>query len=150
MGTKIWMGTRRKVKTETIANDLVRFLSGKWQNTSFEVAVDKPIKKEQYNETMVVKDEHTLTITAHDFRDGKDLTKDMNLILIGEEIRMEQGDFSASGKREGNVYSLSGNYKGTEYRFRLYTMVNKYVFHREMWKNGEIEQIDMSYLVRQK
>jgi hypothetical protein len=56
------------------ANELVQFLSGKWDNVSFEIADGKPIKREAYPETMVIKDPHTLTITAHGFRDGKDLT----------------------------------------------------------------------------
>lgn len=99
---------------------------------------------------MAIKDTDTLTITAHGFRDGKDLTKDMHLELRGNDITMSQGDFKVTGVREANVYSMKGVYKGTEFRFRLYTIGDKYVFHRETWKNGKIEQIDMSYLVRKK
>jgi hypothetical protein len=130
------------------ANDLVSFLVGKWDNVSFEIADGKEIKREAYPETMVVKDFHTLTITAHGYRDGKDLTKDMRLELDGENVTMSQGSFKAIGTREGNVYNLKGNYQDLEFRFRLYTMGDKYVFHRETWKDGKVQQMDMSYLTR--
>jgi len=43
--------------TKTLeANDLVKFLSGKWDNTSFEISNGKPVKKEEYPETMIIKD----------------------------------------------------------------------------------------------
>jgi hypothetical protein len=134
-------------KTGT-GNDLVNFLAGRWNNVSFEVANGKEIKQETYAETMVVKSEHVLTITAHSFRDGKDLTRDMILEINGDDITMSQGPFKASGKREGNVYSLVGQFGEHQFRFRLYTMGDKYVFHREHWRNGQVQQVDMSYLVR--
>lgn len=130
------------------ANDLVNFLAGKWDNVSFEISDGKDIKREAYPETMVIKDRDTLTITAHGFRDGKDLTKDMHLIVKGNAVTMQQGEFVAKGNREDSLYTLRGVFKGHEYRFRLYTLGDKYVFHRETWKNGKIEQIDMSYLIR--
>ncbi|NBW82183.1 hypothetical protein EBR21_10570 [bacterium] len=129
-------------------NDLVNFLSGSWQNVSFEISDGKDVKREEYAETMVMKSEHVLTITAHGFLNGKDVTKDMSLELHGNDIVMSQGTFKATGKREGNLYSLSGKIGDNELRFRLYTMGNKYVFHRETWKNGLIQQVDMSYLQR--
>ena len=130
------------------ANDLVSFLAGKWHNISFEISDGKQVNKEEYDETMVIKDYNTLTITAHGYRNGHDLTKDMHLELKNDEVIMSQGSFIAKGKREGNVYSLKGIVKDSEYRFRLYTMGDKYVFHRETWMNGKIQQIDMSYLTR--
>ena len=84
-------------------NDLVKFLTGKWDNVSFEIATEKPVKREAYSETMVAKSEHVLTITAHGFRNGKDITKDMNFEVQGENIVISQGSFKAIGKREGNV-----------------------------------------------
>lgn len=129
-------------------NELVKFLTGKWDNISFEISNGKPVKKEEYPETMIVKDSDTLTITAHGFRDGKDLTKDMHLEVHGKNVSMSQGNFKAEGTREDNVYSLKAHYDGVEYRLRLYTLGDKYVFHRESWKDGKIQQIDMSYLIR--
>lgn len=133
---------------QTTSNELIAFLAGKWDNVSFEIADGRDVKREAYSETMVVKDADTMTITAHGYRDGHDLTKDMHLILRGDDITMQQGDFKATGKREGNVYSMRGAAGGAEYRFRLYAMGDRYVFHRETWRNGKLEQIDMSYLVR--
>ena len=130
------------------ANALVTFLSGNWDNVSFEISDGNPIKRESYPETMLTKDFDTLTITAHGYRDGKDLTKDMQLELRGNELTMRQGTFSAKGSREGNLYSLKSEMNGTEYRFRLYTLGDKYVFHRETWKSGQVVQVDMSYLIR--
>ncbi len=87
----------------TKANDLVQFLTGKWDNVSFEISDGKPVKREAYPETMITKDADTLTITAYGFRDGKDLTKDMQLIVRGNEVTMAQGSFTAKGTREDNV-----------------------------------------------
>lgn len=80
-------------------NTLVKFLSGKWDNVSFEISDKKPIKKEQYPETMVIKDADTLTITAHGFRDRKDLTKDMRLEVRGDKVVLSKGDFKVSGNQ---------------------------------------------------
>lgn len=129
-------------------NELITFLAGKWDNVSFEIENGRLPKREAYPETMIPKDEHTLSITAHGFRDGKDVTKDMRLELNGDKIIMSQGPFRAEGKREGNVYSLKGIFDGAEFRFRLYTIGDKYVFHREIWKDGKCLEVDMSYLVR--
>lgn len=135
-------------KTGSNANDLVSFLVGAWDNVSFEISDQKPVRRESYAETMVSKDSNTLTITAHGFRDGKDLTKDMKLELGGDDVILSQGSFAAKGRREDNLYTLKGDYEGKEYRLRLYTLGDKYVFHRETWKNGKILQVDMSYLTR--
>ena len=130
------------------ANDLVSFLAGNWDDVSFEISDGKPIKKEAYAETMVIKDRDTLTITAHAFRDGKDLTKDMTLVVRGHRATMKQDNFLAEGHREGDLYCLKGKAEGKEYRLRLYTMGDKYVFIREIWIKGKVEQVDLSYLIR--
>ncbi len=72
----------------------------------------------------------------------------MHLEVRGKKVTMSQGTFKATGIREDAVYSMKGIFEGTEYRFRLYTLGDKYVFHRETWKDGKIQQIDMSYLIR--
>jgi hypothetical protein len=131
-------------------NDLVKFLAGNWENISFEILDGKPVKRESYLESMIVKDKDTLTITAHAFKDGKDLTKDMQIVVKGRHAVLSQGIFSAKGKREGNAYYFTGKEKGKEYRLRLFTMGDKYVFQREIWSDGQIQEIDMSYLLRQK
>ncbi|MFG1493058.1 hypothetical protein [Halobacteriovorax sp. ZH4_bin.1] len=129
-------------------NSLINFLIGKWDNVSFEVSDGKPIKTESYPETMIGKSKHVITITAHGYKEGKDLTRDMNLEISDGQIKMAQVDFSAEGSVEGNVYYLKGNHEDVEFRFRLYTMGDKYVFHRETWKDGMAQQVDMSYLIR--
>lgn len=131
-------------------NDLVKFLAGNWENTSFEISDGKPVKRESYSESMLVKDKDTLTITAHAYKDGKDLTKDMHIEVRGHHALLSQGQFTAKGKREGNAYYFKGKEKDKEYRLRVYTMGDKYVFHREIWSDGQIQEIDMSYLLRQK
>lgn len=141
-------GTASCATAKTKSNDLVGFLAGDWDNVSFEITDAKPVKRDAYAESMVVKDFDTLTITARGFRDGKDLTKDMRLEVRDYHVTLSQGSFVAKGIREGNVYSVRGTEDGIEYRFRLYALGDKYVFHREQWKNGAIIQMDMSYLVR--
>ena len=80
-------------------NELVDFLIGRWDNTSFEVSDGNSIKREDYPETMVGKDQHTITITAHGFKDGNDLTKDIRLEINGNTIVMSQGSFRAEEQR---------------------------------------------------
>jgi len=142
-------GTSSASRADT-PNDLVKFLAGEWEDVSFEISDGKPVKRESYLETMIVKDKDTLTITAHEYRDGKDLTKDMHLEVRGQQALMSQGSDTLKGKREGNVYYFKTKDKDKEFRLRLYTMGDKYVFHREIWSNGEIQQMDMSYLLRKK
>src|SRR6056297_355982 len=128
------------------ANQLVSFLEGKWHNYSTFISDNSAVKQENYKETMRIKNDTTITITAHEFKDGEDLTRDMVLIIDSGKVVMKQGDFMATGKYEGNVYYLKGYAGDKEYRFRLYTMGDKYVFHNEVWVNGEIEMINLSYL----
>ena len=130
------------------ANSLVSFLVGDWDNVSFEIADNKPIKKEAYSESMRLKDRDTLTITAHAFREGQDLTREMTLEVRGKHARMKQGDFSACGRRVNNLYCLEGKEKGKIYRFRLYTLGDKYVFIREICNERRVEKVDLSYLTR--
>lgn len=157
---RLWIGTYRVIcvtvscflctaaNAREQTNDLVSFLAGNWDNVSFEVSDGKPINREAYAETMVIKDRDTLRITAHAFRDGKDLTKDMTLVVRGHRATMKQGDYVAEGHREGDLYCLRGKADGKEFRFRLYTMGDKYVFIRETWNKGKVEQVDLSYLTR--
>lgn len=130
------------------ANEIVSFLEGQWHNYSIVVLNSKPINKHDYRETMSIKNDTTLTITAHKYKEGEDLTRDMILVINDEKVVMQQGDFKATGTRDGNVYYLKGYFEDKEYRFRLYTMGNKYIFHNEVWVDGKIEMMNMSYLVR--
>jgi len=131
-------------------NELIKFLVGNWQNVSFEIADSKPVKKESYAESMVLKDNDTITITAHGYKNGKDLVKDMRLVLKGQRTELSQGPYVAKGKREKNVYYFVGKENGKEYKLRLYTLGDKYVFNREIWSDGRVEEVDISYLVKQK
>ncbi|MBU6450142.1 MAG: hypothetical protein KGS72_00070 [Cyanobacteria bacterium REEB67] len=130
------------------ANPLIDFLVGDWQNTSFEIADGRPVKKETYAESMVAKDADTLTITARAYRNGKDLVKEMHIVIKGKHATLSQGPFTAKGKREGNAYYFVGKDAGKQYRLRLFTLGDKYVFSREIWNEGKAEEVDLSYLTR--
>lgn len=130
-------------------NEIVSFLEGNWHNYTIFVSNDNAVSKQDYKETMQIKNDSTLTITAHKFKDGEDLTKDMVLAIRGNSIVMQQGNFKATGEREGNVYHLKGTFEDKEYRFRLYTMGDKYIFHNEVWADGHMVMMNMSYLVRE-
>lgn len=131
------------------ANDIISFLEGKWHNYTYIVSDGKPVEKQDYKETMAIKNDSVLTITAHHYQDGEDLTREMILAIHQNDVVMQQGNFRATGTREGNVYRLTGYAGGKEYRFRLYTMGDKYIFHNEVWVNGKVEMVNMSYLVRE-
>ncbi|MFO7977111.1 MAG: hypothetical protein R6U64_00510 [Bacteroidales bacterium] len=135
---------------ENTANVIVRFLEGNWQTFSFSVADGQAVNTHEYRESMEIKNDSTLTITAYEYLEGQDITRDMVLIVDEGKITMRQGTFEAAGYREGNAWYLSGMHGDTEYRFRLYTMGDKYVFHREIRNNGKVDQVDMSYLLREK
>ncbi|MGM0552086.1 MAG: hypothetical protein ACQESW_13490 [Bacteroidota bacterium] len=137
-------------QTETsVPDDIVSFLNGKWHNYSFFIADGNPVGKQDYRETMKRKNDSTLTITAHGYKEGEDLTRDMFLVEEDSTIVMRQGNFEAVGKREGNVYYLKGEAGDKEYRFRLYTLGDKYIFHSEVWAEGKMEMMNMSYLERE-
>lgn len=136
-----------QIGTES-ANEIVSFLEGKWHNYSIIVSDNKPINKHDYKETMSIKNDSTLTITAHKYKEGEDLIRDMILVINDDRVVMQQGEFKATGTRNGNVYYLKGSFEDKEYRFRLYTMGDKYIFHNEVWVDGKIEMMNMSYLVR--
>lgn len=134
---------------EQTASEIVAFLEGKWHNFSYFISENEPVQQQDYRETMAIKNDSTLTITAHEYKDGKDLTRDMTLLIDDDKITMRQGDFSATGNREGNAFYLKGYFGGKEYRFRLYMLGDKYIFHSEVWANGKMEMMNMSYLVRE-
>lgn len=134
---------------EQTASEIVAFLAGKWHNFSYFIAENEPVQQQNYRETMAIKNDSTLTITAHEYKDGNDLTRDMTLLVADDKITMRQGDFSATGSREGNVFYLKGDSGGKEYRFRLYLLGDKYIFHSEVWAGGKMEMMNMSYLVRE-
>lgn len=131
------------------ANEIVSFLEGKWHNYSIYLSNGNPINQQDYKETMSIKNDSTLTITAHNYKDGKDLTKDMILIIRNGRVIMQQDNFIATGTQDGNVYYLKGSIDNKEFKFRLYTMGDKYIFHSEVWVDGKIEMMNMSYLLRE-
>lgn len=143
------LGSTFAQTSEKTANEIVSFLSGKWHNFSYFIAENEPVQQQDYRETMAIKNDSTLTITAHEYKDGKDLTRDMTLLTDDDKITMRQGDFSATGSREGNVFYLTGSSGGKEYRFRLYLLGDKYIFHSEVWAGGKMEMMNMSYLLRE-
>ncbi|ALO16214.1 hypothetical protein [Salinivirga cyanobacteriivorans] len=139
-----------KAYTQQNPNELVKFLEGKWHNHSYIIENGKEVVAHDYKETMEIVDSVNLSITAHGIKNGEDLTKGMTLIVRNDSAIMKQGPFEAKGIKEGNVYYLTGQHEAQEYRFRLYTMGDKYIFHSETWHNGKIQRMNMSYLTRQK
>lgn len=129
-------------------NELVQFLEGSWKNTSVEVDLDKPMQKNTFMESRRKKGLDTITITSRNEMTGQELTKDMQLIVRGKEIKLRQGSFMATGSRQGNMYLLSGRLDDREYYFRLYLMEDKFIFHREIWSDGHVQHVDISCLER--
>jgi hypothetical protein len=142
------LGTSFAQNNAAEQGDIVSFLQGKWHNYSFFISDGNPVTEQDYMETMQKKNDTTLTITAHNYKEGEDLTKDMVLVVEDSTIVMRQGSFRAVGKRRGNVYYLKGSAGGKEYRFRLYTLGDKYIFHSEVWADGNMQMMNMSYLQR--
>ena len=145
----MWLSTAFAQPQTTVPDDIVSFLHGKWHNYSFFIADGTPVGEQDYKETMKKKNDTTLTITAHNYKAGEDLTRDMILVVKDSSIVMRQGAFEAVGKREGNVYYLKGEAGDKEYRFRLYTLGDKYIFHSEVWADEKMEMMNMSYLERE-
>lgn len=129
-------------------NELVQFLEGKWINTNVEVHLDLPLSKKTLRETRRKKGMDSITITSLDSDTGKEIVKDLQLIVRGNEIKMRQGSFMAKGTKKGNVYLLNGRLDNKEYFFRLYLMEDKFVFHREIWMDGRVQNLDISCLER--
>ena len=143
------MGNATAQDSEESPNELLSFLEGKWHNYTTTISGGRQVNKTDYKETMHIKNDSTLTITAHKYKNGQDLTRDMTFIFDRDSVVMKQGGFKASGIRKSNVYYLKGIAGDKTYLFRLYTMRNKYVFHSETWSGDRITSINMSYLLRE-
>mgnify|MGYP006293644921 FL=1 len=143
------MGSATAQDSEESPNELLSFLEGKWHNYTTTISNGRQVNKAEYKETMHIKNDSTLTITAHKYKDGQDLTRDMSFIFDRDSVVMQQDDFKALGIRKGNVYYLKGISGDKTYLFRLYTMRDKYVFHSETWSGDKITSINMSYLLRE-
>lgn len=128
-------------------NEIVRFMEGRWTTTDIIVVPGKTIQQKKYIEIMKIKSPDTLTITAEKFENGKDLTRDMT-IELGDKVSLKQGDFVATGSREGNAIMLSGALDNRTYNFRIYLMKDKFVFQRDVLEHGRIVEAQMSHVIR--
>jgi len=131
-------------------NLIIKFLEGDWYCTNFITEPNKEIIKSEYKEKMVIKDNHTITITAYGINDGETLTRDMTIIVDDSKmVTLKQGDFQATGRLDGNMALIfNESYKGKKYTFRLYLMDDKYVYQKDIWENNTVIQTQMSYLER--
>lgn len=107
-----------------------------------EILGGRPITKRAFPESFKSKDQDTLIVQAHG------VAKEMHIKVRGEKVEMSLGGSEFSGHVEGNTYYLKGKLEGSEFRFRLYTIQDKYMFQRETWVDGKIQQIDMAFLQR--
>jgi len=130
------------------ANEIVEFLEGTWVTRDVTLAPNKEVKVEEYKERMKIKDSETLSITALGIDRGQDVTRDMVIRLMGDKVILSQRDFSAEGVKKGNYVSIRGTQGDLVFDFRLYLLDDKYVFQKDVWKRGEIVEVQMSYLLR--
>jgi hypothetical protein len=126
----------------------VDFMIGKWKQVGLGILNSEPVETETYNEIFELKDENTLLVTHDCF--GNWESNEMKFFENETSVRMIQGDLVAEGLKEGNVYSLVGHEDGSEIKFKLYLMGDKFIQYREILKQGNVVQVDMSYLVRNK
>ena len=132
-----------------MANErFVDFMIGEWVQFGIGILNGEPIEPETYNEKFELKDENTLLVTHDCFGDWE--TNEMKFCEDEDRVKMIQGDLVAEGFREGNVYILSGKEDDSEIKYKLYLMGDKFIQHREVLRQGDVVQVDMSYLVRKK
>ncbi|MGD0496213.1 MAG: hypothetical protein ABSB28_09280 [Candidatus Bathyarchaeia archaeon] len=130
------------------ANEIVEFLKGTWVTRDVTVTPNHEVKVEEYREIMKIKDSETLSITALGVDKGQDVTRDMVIRLVGNKVVLSQRDFSAEGVKKGNFVSVRGTHDDLVYDFRLYLLDGKYVFQKDIWREGKIVEVQMSILLR--
>ena len=130
-------------------NAIVSFLQGKWHCDNIEIT-PQGVNRSSYEETMTIKDANTLSITAHDFRDGEDLKKDMRIEVDGEEVVMSQGDFTAKGTYFGNRAQLvNPDYQGHRIEIHLRFIADTFIYQMDVLKEDDVVRCQFSYLNRQ-
>jgi hypothetical protein len=129
-------------------NEIVRFLEGTWLTKDITVKPRDETKISEYVERMNVKNHETITITAVGVNGLKKITRDIAFKMNGSQVTMMQRDFSAKGIMNNNIIILQGDYREHSFTFRLYLMDDKYVFQKDVLKDGRIIESQMSYLIR--
>jgi hypothetical protein len=130
------------------ANEIVEFLEGTWVTRDVTVTPRQEVKVEEYEEIMKIKNSETVSITALGIDKGKDVTRDMVIRLVGDKVVLSQRNFSATGVKKGNFVSIRGTHNDLMYDFRLYLLDDKYVFQKDIWREGKIVEVQMSHLLR--
>jgi hypothetical protein len=130
------------------ANGIIEFLEGTWVTRDVTLAPNREVRVEEYKEIMKIKDSETISITALGIDKGQDVTRDMTIKLEGDKVTLSQRDFSAEGVKKGNAVSIRGTYNDLVFEFRLYLLDDKYVYQKDVWKDGKIVEVQMSYLLR--
>jgi hypothetical protein len=130
------------------ANEIVEFLEGTWVTRDVTVTPRQEVKVEEYEEIMKIKNSETVSITALGVDKGKDVTRDMIIRLVGDKVVLSQRNFSATGVKKGNFVSIRGTHNDLMYDFRLYLLDDKYVFQKDIWREGKIVEVQMSHLLR--
>lgn len=126
--------------------NLHNFLVGEWDQVGIGIVNGYPVETESYQENISIKNESTVSIDHNCFGEWQNV--EMGLSIENGQITMTQ-EVAAKGTQDGNTYNLKGSYEdGTEVRFKLYAMGDKYIQLREMWKDGSVYQVDFSYLDR--
>jgi hypothetical protein len=130
------------------ANEIVEFLDGTWVTRDVTVTPNEEVKVEEYREIMKIKDFETVSITALGLDNGKDVTRNMVIRLVGDKVVLSQRDFSAEGVKRENFVSVRGTHDDFVYDFRLYLLDDKNVFQKDVWRGSKIVEVQMSYLLR--
>jgi len=131
-------------------NEIIAFLEGRWLCENWMVD-DHEKHVATYEETMRIHDRDTVEITAHNVKDGQNITKKMLLKVEGDRVKMKQGDFEANGNFIGNKITLENNdYEGARYHFVLYLMNDYFVFEKEKLKGSQVVEKQLSTLKRLK
>jgi len=129
-------------------NEIVQFLEGEWWNVDITITEESGVRLNEYREMMVVKDDQTLTVTAYKIKEGQDVTKDITIKMTGDSVTLAQEGFEAHGVKTGNFISLSGTAGDFGIEFRLYLMGDTYIYQKDVRKDGEVIESQMSYLER--
>ncbi len=130
------------------ANTIIRFLEGAWTAHNTMITDDR-VNHDTYDETITIKNDDTISITAHGVDEGKDLTRDMTIHLNGEQITLKQGDYEARGTFKENHASLhTKNYQGKDFDTRIRLLNNTYIYQMDVFEHGKCIMSQMSHLTK--
>ncbi|MFO7969441.1 MAG: hypothetical protein R6U15_04945 [Candidatus Izemoplasmatales bacterium] len=130
-------------------NKIIKYLSGKWNCKNIVIKPKEKPREFSYKETIKIKNNNTISITAFGIDNGNDFTKDMQIDLSDNHLTLSQDDFSVAGKYFENFAELvNENYRNNKYLIRIFLLEENYIYQMEVYNKTKLISSQFSYLTK--